>query len=256
MKSSVPWSAIEAPLCTLDESYHPRIPGWLPANSLGGLITPLLLTEVTLPDAHPRAGEACPVFGFLIDHPGGRVLVDTGVGTGNEEIDAVFAPVHHGIEDALSRVGAAPNDMQIVINTHLHFDHCGQNRLFPGVPIVAQQAEYNLAKQPDYTVGEWVDFPGVEWRLVDGETELLPGLTVVPTPGHTPGHQSVMIKSGDDTTVIAGQAVYDCDELDAEASTEPLSDAEAEATSVSARRIKNLQPDRVYFSHDGRVWIP
>lgn len=226
------------------------------ANSLGCVITSLLLTEVTLPESHPRAGQPCPVFGFLIDHPSGPVLVDTGVGTGNGEIDATFVPIHHGIEDALSEMGVTPSNVQLVINTHLHFDHCGQNRLFPGVPIVTQRAEYEQVEQPGYTVHEWVDFPGAEWRLVEGETELRQGLSVVPTPGHTPGHQSVIVKGGDGVDVIAGQAVYDRDELDAEASTEPLSDSDAQQTTASARRIKFLRPDRVYFSHDARIWTP
>lgn len=220
------------------------------------MINPVLLSEVLLPDYHPRAGEACVVFGFVIHHPEGPLLVDTGVGTGHSDIDSLFAPVHHPIEDALARAGVQTAEVTMVINSHLHFDHCGNNRLFPGVPLVVQQVEYNAARLPGYTIPEWIDFPGAEWRPVDGEAEVLPGIRVLPTPGHTPGHQSVLIARAAGVDVIAGQAVYDSDELDAEASIEPLDEMDAKRTSTSARRIKAAKPDRVFFSHDSRVWEP
>lgn len=218
------------------------------------MINPVLLSEVTLPDDHPRAGAACVVFGFVIHHEDGPILVDTGVGTGHADIDSLFAPVHHPIEEALTQVGVDPADVRMVINSHLHFDHCGNNRLFPGVPLVVQRIEYQAAREAGYTIPEWIDFPGAEWRPVEGEVEVLPGIRVLPTPGHTPGHQSVLVSRGGGVDVIAGQAVYDPDELDAEASTEPLDEIEAEQTSRSARRIKAADPNRVFFSHDPRVW--
>lgn len=144
----------------------------------------------------------------------------------------------------------------MVINSHLHFDHCGNNRRFPGVPMVVQRTEYELARQPHYTIPEWVNFPGARWELVDGETEVLSGIRVLPTAGHTPGHQSVVVGMGSTVEVIAAQAVYDSEELEAEQSAEPLSPEEAEATSGSARKIKALRPTAVLFSHDPRRWQP
>ena len=216
----------------------------------------MLLTEVVLPEQHPRAGAVCAVFGFVIHHTTGPVLFDTGVGVGHKELDALFAPVNHPIEDALAEVGVALSDVRMVINSHLHFDHCGNNRLFPGIPLVVQESEYRAARQPGYTIPEWIDFPGAEWRPIDGEVSLLPGIRVLPTPGHTAGHQSLLVTRAEGIDVIAGQAVYDSDELDAEASIEPLDEEESEQTSMSARRIKAADPDRVFFSHDDRVWIP
>jgi glyoxylase-like metal-dependent hydrolase (beta-lactamase superfamily II) len=214
----------------------------------------LLLSEVTLPAEHPRAGNLCPVFAYLIHHPTGAVLIDTGVGRGHDEVERLFAPVHHSIDAALEVYGVRRSDVVMVINSHLHFDHCGNNRLFPAAKLVAQRAEYERAHEPDYTVPEWVDFPDAQWELVDGETEVLPGVMVLPTPGHTPGHQSVITASGPAIDVVAAQAVYDTDELTSGASTEPLPADEAEATMASARRIKRLRPRNVYFSHDPRVW--
>jgi glyoxylase-like metal-dependent hydrolase (beta-lactamase superfamily II) len=218
------------------------------------MITPILLSEVVLPRSHPRAAAACVVFGFVIHHDDGPVLVDTGVGVGHPEIDSAFSPVHHPISEELAGVGLAIGDVRMVINSHLHFDHCGNNRLFPDVPLVAQLTEYENAREPGYTIPGWVDFPGANWEPVDGESEVLPGVTVFPTPGHTPGHQSVAVSTGDVVKVIAGQAVYDPDELEAEASVEELDESEAAETAMSAHRIKAMNPTRVYFSHDARVW--
>ena len=196
------------------------------------------------------------MFGFLIDHPSGPILVDTGVGSGHEGIDSLFRPVHHSLGDALMSHGVGRGDVTMVINSHLHFDHCGNNRLFPGVPLIAQRSEYELARGPGHTIPDWVDFEGAEWRPVDGEAEVATGIRVVPTPGHTPGHQSVVVTRFGGVDIIAGQCVYDPGELDAERSIEPLDASEERQTSESARMIKSLHPGAVYFSHDAGVWHP
>jgi N-acyl homoserine lactone hydrolase len=248
------------PLSQATDDWTPQLCAALTlAQTAKGMFPPmridrLLLSEVVLPTEHPRAGSACPVFAYLIHHPSGAILVDTGVGHGNGDIERLFAPVHHSIDAALEVYGVQRGDVAVVINSHLHFDHCGNNRLFPAATLVAQRAEYDLAHDPGYTVPEWVDFPGAQWELVDGETEILPGVVLLPTPGHTPGHQSVITTSGSAIDVVAAQAVYDSDELTAEASSEPLTVAEAEATTTSARMIKRVRPRNVYFSHDPRVW--
>lgn len=214
----------------------------------------LLLSEIVLPAGHPRAGRLCPVFSYLIHHPSGAVLIDSGVGSGHDAIERLYSPAHHSIDAALEVYGVRRSDVVMVINSHLHFDHCGNNQLFPAATLVAQRAEYALAQDPDYTVREWVDFPGAQWELVDGEIEILPGVLLLPTPGHTPGHQAVITATGTAIDVVAAQAVHDSEELTAGSSAEPLSAGEAEATAASARMIRQLQPRYVYFSHDPRVW--
>src|SRR5919197_6565968 len=101
-----------------------------------------------------------------------------------------------------------------VINTHLHFDHCGGNRLFAGVPIYVQRAEREAAREPDYTIPEWAEFEGATYEEVDGEAEILPGIRVVPTPGHTPGHQSVLVDTEDGLVVVAGDVGYTWKQFD------------------------------------------
>jgi N-acyl homoserine lactone hydrolase len=96
--------------------------------------------------------ERWPVFGWLIERPEGNVLVDTGMVDSTPELDAEWGPVLRPWPD-LGTVVA-------VINTHLHFDHCGGNRRFAGIPTYVQRAELEAAVARDYLV-EWARFPGV-----------------------------------------------------------------------------------------------
>ena len=147
--------------------------------------------------------------------------------------------------------------MSAIINTHLHFDHCGDNRLFPGTPILVQRAEYEAAQEPAYTAPDWVTFPGACFQLLDGETEVIPDLTIVPTPGHTPGHQSVVLNTNEGLMTIAGQAAYTADEFARPEDPHPrgLDSAwDRERYLESLQRLRSLHPRRVYFSHDPSIW--
>ena len=217
-------------------------------------VVQLLAGRVTLPPQHPRHGEPYPLYAYLVTHPDGPVLIDTGCGPGHPGIDELFAPEDIPIENELRAVGMDAADIVMIINTHLHFDHCGQNRRFPGVPVVVQRAEYEAAQEPGFTVPDWLGFDELNWELVDGAAEVAPGVSVLPTPSHTPGHQAVVVETAAGLEVIAGQALQDADELETEASKEDLPRAGAEDFDVVARRIKALQPARVWFSHDGRAW--
>ena len=141
-------------------------------------------------------GERWPVFVWTIDHPAGLVLVDTGMIDSRPEIDDL-SPTPHPEN--------IPRDVACVINTHLHFDHCGGNRLFPGVPIHVQARELADARSlDDYTIREWVDFDGATYVEHEGEVELLPGIRLLPAPGHTDGHQVVVVETGEGPVVLGG----------------------------------------------------
>lgn len=206
-------------------------------------IIPLRLADVTFPDWHPRAGQVGPVYGFLVRHPGGAILVDTGIGPPHAAIDSAYRPERRDLREAMDVTGAALDQVRLVINTHLHFDHCGWNHILPGVPIVVQEAELMDAKAPSYTIREWVDFPGAEYHAVDGEAEVAEGVRVVPTPGHTRGHQSVVIETSAGRVVIAGQAAETASEFET-------------SDDASVSRLRALNPVRVLFSHDDEVWEP
>lgn len=186
------------------------------------------------------------------------VLVDTGIGWDNEEVDRLYRPVRRKLVDVLAENRLRLQDVIAVINTHLHFDHCGQNGLFPHIPIYVQAAEYATAHQPNFTVTEWVDFPAASYRQLNGETEILDGISVIPTPGHTPGHQLVLVETAEGPVIIAGQAVYsasDCEYL--HRTGRLLVDGvpvDREPDLASARLLVALRPRRVLFSHDAAFW--
>ena len=150
-------------------------------------------------------GERMPVFVWTIDHPAGRVLVDTGLIDSRPEIEDM-SPTPHPEN--------IPRDIACVINTHLHYDHCGGNRLFPGVPIHVQARELADARSlDDYTIREWVDFDGATYVEHEGEVELLPGIRLLPAPGHTDGHQVVVVETDAGTNVLGGDVAVWFDEL-------------------------------------------
>ena len=141
-------------------------------------------------------GETMPVFVWTIDHPDGLVLVATGMIDSRPEVDDM-RPTPHPEN--------IPRDVVCVINTHLHFDHCGGNRLFPGVPIHVQARELADARSlEDHTIREWVDFDGAKYVEHEGEAEVLLGIRLLPAPGHTGGHQVVVVETEAGTNVLGG----------------------------------------------------
>lgn len=217
----------------------------------------LELAAVELPDWHPAAefGRTIPVHGFLIHHPDGPILVDTGVGFGNEYIDDLYKPTRTGLDVALADHRVALGEIVAVVNSHLHFDHCGQNpTLFGGTTaFYSQRVEVDTVTADDYyTDRQWALCPSTQQRVVNGDEEIADGVTILPTPGHTAGHQSVLVEAGDERVVVAGQLVWNADEIDAEIASAANVDAIAElqrAAVDSIRRIKALHPQTIYLSH-------
>ncbi len=215
-------------------------------------VRPMLLATLVWPPGTPRAGRSIPVYGYAIRHPRGLFLFDTGVGRGSKLIDDEWKPTLRSLDDELARMGHRRSDVGAIAVCHLHFDHCGQNPLFPGVPIYAQRAEVEAAHGPDYTIPEWVDFRGAEYRLLDGDAEPWPGIRILSTPGHTPGHQSALVDTEGGPVLLTGQAVYELSELEG---TTPLESPDP-LYAASVERLRSLTPVRVYVSHDERVGGP
>jgi N-acyl homoserine lactone hydrolase len=198
------------------------------------VITPVLVAELL------AAGERMPVYVHVIDHPDGRVLVDTGL----TELHPAVADMDPRLVPLPEWAGVDPARIDIVVNTHLHFDHCGGNHLFAGRPTYVQRRELDDARtQDDYTIREWVDAPGVQFVPVDGEHELLAGIRLVPTPGHTPGSQVVVVETGGRPVVIGGDTAVFFAELD-----EPRTEGQ--------RLVRSLDPDLVWLSHEHEPWRP
>ncbi len=215
------------------------------------------LATLELPGTHPAAdlGRSVAVHGFLIDHPDGAILVDTGVGFDNAFIDEVFKPTRAKLGGLLAQAGVELDDVVAVVNSHLHFDHCGQNpALFGrGTAFFVQAAEV-AAVEADrfYTDAGWALAPVDQRRSIEGDERLADGVTILATPGHTAGHQSVLIEAEGHRVVIGAQVVWHADELVSEvasrANVDPVPELQAAAVE-SIRRLKALDPEIVHLSH-------
>jgi N-acyl homoserine lactone hydrolase len=234
-----------------------------PARSV---ITRLDVGEFTFPGDEPWPGQVGVVVAYLVRHPEGLVLFDTGLGiAGSEdrrdrrlvrELEARYHPRPRPIEAVLAEQRIATDDVNVVVNCHLHPDHAGQNVAFRGIPIYVQAAERAAAANPDYTIPAWVDGPGVVYRLVEGDHEILPGITILATPGHSPGHQSLLVLTDEGPTLLAGQAVYSVGEWTGRAGArEGRSSARNQPSyDRSVDRLKEFDPVRVWFGHDRETW--
>jgi N-acyl homoserine lactone hydrolase len=211
------------------------------------------VADFVQPVDSPLAGRAGIVMAYAVIHPDGVLLFDTGIGVGNAEIETAYRPVVRDLPSLLLARGIPPDDIVALANSHLHFDHCGQNAAFAGRPIHVQAAEFEAAQGTDYTVPEWVAFHGARYERHPGEVELWPGVRLVPTPGHTRGHQSLLIDAADGRTAIVGQALYtraewmgsdDRSVSDAESAWDPV------AYRASVALLRAFRPDVVLFGHD------
>lgn len=134
-------------------------------------VTPILVGDLL------AGSDRIPIYVHVIDHPDARVLVDTGL-----------TDLHPAVADLDPRI-RPPNTQEfdlasvdIVVNTHLHFDHCGGNHLFAGKPIYVQRRELDDARnEEDYTIREWVDAPGMQYVPVDGDVAVWFGELDEPT---------------------------------------------------------------------------
>ncbi len=147
---------------------------------------------------------------LVVETPAGRVLVETGIGERvTDKVRAMRGYQGTPIAPALEASGVEPGSIDLVAMSHLHFDHAGGllradgSRAFPRARIVAQKAEWEIALDDNSRIVASYDQP--EIRLVrdwgaegwaDGEVELVPGVSVVPTGGHSMGHQAIVVRGG------------------------------------------------------------
>jgi glyoxylase-like metal-dependent hydrolase (beta-lactamase superfamily II) len=168
---------------------------------------------------------------LLVEHPDGLVLVDTGVGNKDDaKFHDIYGIANAGdpgptaLEDAIRDAGHRPEEVRWVLNTHLHFDHAGGNTTrrpdgslavaFPQATYVVQKGEMEFASSPNervrasYLAANYA--PVVEAGrilLVVDEVGVMPGIRLLPTPGHTPYHQSILVESGGEGLLYLGDIV-------------------------------------------------
>jgi len=189
----------------------------LDGGAMFGVVPKPLWERRTAPDERNRIPLAMRC--LLVEHEAGPILIDTGVGNKEDDkfqdiygIDNRGSDGRTRLEDGLRAVGLRPEDVVLVINTHLHFDHAGGNTYrdaaglirptFPNARYVVQGGEYEYATHTnERTAGSYFahNFVPIRERglfdLVEGDREVAAGVRLLRTPGHTPHHQGVLIES-------------------------------------------------------------
>ena len=207
-----------------------------------------------------------PVFSFLIEGEGNRILVDTGMSDTEHSVR-----FHHdglqeqgqAIQDQLAKVGLEPDDVDIVIFTHLHWDHCYNLDKFQRPRLLVSDAEYRFALDPipfywkSYEApqtGLVRPFEGRKFELLRGDEEITKGVRVFPTPGHSVGHLAVEVDTSSGKYVIAGDLAYLIENFERdEARGWPLTPPGRFANIVDWWRSMELvkeRADHILLSHD------
>ncbi|HHW42601.1 MBL fold metallo-hydrolase [Desulfofundulus thermobenzoicus] len=160
-----------------------------------------------------------PVVAWLIEGGKERVLVDTGAGDpdwSRKYHNPMVRTEEQRIDRALELLGISPGEIRIIINTHLHWDHCFNNHLFENAVIYVQRKELAYAADPlprdrryyetDLGAPLYLKAPD-NIKEIEGDVEIIPGVWAVHIPGHTPGMQGVAVETVSGTCFIASDAV-------------------------------------------------
>ena len=152
------------------------------------------LSASTVPLPQGRTMEMILPCYLIETNDGKHILIDTGMAADSRSPGSPPARDEKNVIEHLADLGMRPGDIDTVICTHFDVDHAGYHDAFTKADFVVQREHYDLARggHPRFAAARahW-DHPALHYRLIDGDTELLPGLTLLETSGHTPGHQSV-----------------------------------------------------------------
>ena len=161
----------------------------------------------------------------------------------------------------LDSIGLEPTDVDLVVLSHLHYDHAGGAALFASSELIVQQDEYAYAHYPAaffaaYYYRKNFDLPGYRWRLIEGDAELCPGVTVLRSDGHTPGHQSLLVELPETGPVIlAGDCCYWQRSIDDEIPPGVVWDPTRAMHSIKRlKTLARLTGGRIFPSHDPIFW--
>ncbi len=209
---------------------------------------------------------AIPITCYLIRAGIATILFDTGISpravAGLQRSDPL---AQFGEDDLLvhrlDALGLEPKDVDMVVLSHLHFDHAGGADIFSSSELIVQKDEYSYAHYPAQFFASFYyrknfDLPRYRWRLLDGDTELAPGVTVLRSEGHTPGHQSLLIELPETGPVIlAGDCCYWQRSIDEEIPPGVVWDPTRAMHSIKRlKTIARLTGGRIFPSHDPAFW--
>lgn len=221
-----------------------------------------LLLEQSLITWNHGMGSAkrIPVFSVFIDHPGGKVLIDTGFDLERTKKDLPFEEPEQTAEQTipaqLEKIGVKLEDIDILVNTHLHFDHCSANHMFPDAVNIINKHELREAfvPEPFERLGYnrlHFDFPDRNYLLIEDDYEVLPGLKLISTPGHTIGHYSVLLELDSGPLLYIADAAWCRENLENNICMGLHHDALAMLRSFARlRQIIDIRKPSVLFPHD------
>lgn len=228
-------------------------------------IQPFVTGDYLAPPTSRRPGERVVAVAYLVRHRDAMLLFDTGFPfdepfTVEEGTDPI-PTFPRSLGEELARLGTSTAQLDLVVNCHLHIDHAGGNhRLLPDLPIYAQATELEEARREEEQLV--VDALGIEqhdYRPVDGAQELLPGIRTFRTPGHTSGHQSLVVETQNGPVVLLGQGMPSASDFASAAYAVRLRDEGSEPVPPFPDWLPDLlamEPIRVHFAHDLAVWQP
>ena len=193
---------------------------------------------------------------------GTNILIDSGLPGEIQPPPGMPMPVAgKDVLEQLAQLGLQASDINFLICTHFDGDHSGHHAAFTNAELIVQSQHYELARSgfPRFanTRSQW-DHPSLRYRLVDGDTQLLPGLELIETSGHVPGHQSVLVRLPETGPVLlAIDAVPVQHAFTPERQASPT-DMDQETLQASTRKLLALaQREQVVltiFGHDGGQW--
>lgn len=210
-----------------------------------------------------------PIWATLIQMGGLNILVDTGMHpvhiknpeatfSGTTYAESIHPKMREedNIVNRLKELHLAPEDIDLVINTHLHFDHAGGNCFFTDSTFIVQKEHYQYAlNMPETFPPEYYLLPGLNYDLIDGELSLLPGLEIIRCPGHVPGMHTVVVHLEDTgTIVLAGDAISLGENLSENRWDSYWNPSLAQTSARRMEAIANTQDGQLFFGHDPKWW--
>jgi N-acyl homoserine lactone hydrolase len=204
-----------------------------------------------------------PIWVYLVETTDGPVLIDTGMpdvcitdpdgyfrGTEDEGLIVPRMTEDDRIVLILRRAGYEPQDLLCVVSSHWHFDHAGGNCHFSETPILVQRTEYEAAM---YGEGYPSDcrVPGLKYKLLDGDAEPVPGLHLLYTPGHSPGHQSILVETRHSGPILLTvDASYTRTNFEEGVPFAGVDPAQMAQSLERLREVAESVKARIFFGHD------